>query len=606
MKTKSAIVTLTMAFGVAAWGACSAGAGAPGGATAGSSTTSTGSCSNVTACGGNLVGTWTAASSCLNVSGALDLSSLGSCKSAPITGSLQVTGSWTARADGTSSDNSVTSGSETLTLGPECLMISSTPVTCAGAADLLKNLGYASLVCTTAGAGCTCSGTIQQTGGLGLLSPAPSTNSNYSSSGSALTVTGDIGDAQYQYCASGAQITLTPESTNPPMTGSIVLQKSEGTGIGGTSGIAGQGGALGAGGGGAGGANGGGGGSTSAGNGGAAGNAGAAGSGGSGGTGPGSTTGPCDIYKSGGTPCVAAHSTVRALFGGYSGNLYQVRNAAGMTKDIKPVTAGGLADGAAQDAFCMGTSCVITVIYDQSGKGNDLWYQGADSPVGGKDKPANATGESLKVGGNKVYSLYINPGNSYWVDGSKKGMPLGADPEAMYMVTSGKHFNSGCCFDYGNSETGRAYAGGGTMDALNFSSTTSWGTGAGAGPWVMADLEAGLFAQGSGGKNQNNPSQTATYVSAWLKNNGKTEFAIKGGDATSGKLNTYYKGSLPGGWSPMKKQGALVLGSGGDCCATNNNLSQGTFYEGCVVAGYPTDEIEDAVQANVVAVRYGN
>lgn len=25
--------------------------------------------------------------------------------------------------------------------------------------------------------------------------------------------------------------------------------------------------------------------------------------------------GPCDIYKAGGTPCVAAHSTVRALFG---------------------------------------------------------------------------------------------------------------------------------------------------------------------------------------------------------------------------------------------------------------------------------------------------
>ena len=35
---------------------------------------------------------------------------------------------------------------------------------------------------------------------------------------------------------------------------------------------------------------------------------------------------PCDIYASGGTPCVAAHSTVRALYGAYNGNLYQVRN----------------------------------------------------------------------------------------------------------------------------------------------------------------------------------------------------------------------------------------------------------------------------------------
>ena len=39
--------------------------------------------------------------------------------------------------------------------------------------------------------------------------------------------------------------------------------------------------------------------------------------------------GPCDIYAAAipSTPCVAAHSTVRALFGAYSGPLYQVRKA---------------------------------------------------------------------------------------------------------------------------------------------------------------------------------------------------------------------------------------------------------------------------------------
>ncbi len=35
--------------------------------------------------------------------------------------------------------------------------------------------------------------------------------------------------------------------------------------------------------------------------------------------------GPCDIYAAGGTPCVAAHSTVRALLRAYPGPLYQVR-----------------------------------------------------------------------------------------------------------------------------------------------------------------------------------------------------------------------------------------------------------------------------------------
>ena len=33
---------------------------------------------------------------------------------------------------------------------------------------------------------------------------------------------------------------------------------------------------------------------------------------------------PCNIYAAGGTPCVAAYSTVRALYRGYRGPLYQL------------------------------------------------------------------------------------------------------------------------------------------------------------------------------------------------------------------------------------------------------------------------------------------
>jgi hypothetical protein len=296
------------------------------------------------------------------------------------------------------------------------------------------------------------------------------------------------------------------------------------------------------------------------------------------------------------------------LFAAYAGKLYQVRNTAGATKDILTLRPGGVADGASQDAFCAGTACVITVVYDQSGKGNDLWYQGSSAvPASTSSSASKATSESLTVAGHQAYSLYINPGNSYWADASKSGIALGKDPEGMYMVTSGKHYNSGCCFDYGNSETDRKADGAGAMDAINLSSTTAWGTGAGSGPWVMADLEYGLFAQGNNGKNQNNPSQTATFITAVLKNNGTTEYALRGSDATAGNLSTYYKGALPGGWNPMKKQGAIVLGSGGDCCKPGGgaNQSDGTFYEGAIVVGYPTDETEDAVQSNIVAAGYG-
>jgi hypothetical protein len=426
------------------------------------------------------------------------------------------------------------------------------------------------------------------------------------------------------------------------MTGTIVLQKGGGSGTGGTTGSAGATGAAGRGGtngsagttgaaaAGRGGASGTAGTTGIAGHGGTTGTAGATGAAGRGGTsgaagttgtagtngsagttgkgGNGGSTGggtePCDIYQSGGTPCVAAHSTVRALFGAYSGKLYQVRNAAGTTKDIGAVGAGGVADSAAQDSFCSGTTCVITIVYDQTGKGNDLSFQGSGSAAGGQDKVSSATTESVELGGNKVYSLYINPGNSYWVNGASSGIPLGSAPEGMYMVTSGTHYNSGCCFDYGNSEADRKADGAGAMDAINFSNITSWGTGAGSGPWVMADLEYGIFAQNNTNENQNDPTQTSAFVTAVLKNNGTTEFALRGANATSGSLATYYKGALPAGWSPMKKQGAIVLGSGGDCCATNTNLSDGTFYEGCLVSGYPSDATENAVQANIVAAGY--
>src|ERR1039457_3486066 len=98
--------------------------------------------------------------------------------------------------------------------------------------------------------------------------------------------------------------------------------------------------------------------------------------------------GPCDIYAAAGDPCVAAHSSTRALYASYNGPLYQVlRKSDGKTLGIgvvRPVAAptpdaGGYADAAAQDAFCVNTYCWITTIFDQSGKHNDL----TQAPRGG-------------------------------------------------------------------------------------------------------------------------------------------------------------------------------------------------------------------------------
>ena len=314
--------------------------------------------------------------------------------------------------------------------------------------------------------------------------------------------------------------------------------------------------------------------------------------------------GPCDIYAAGGTPCVAAHSTTRALFASYNGPLYQVQRTSDSTlHDIGVLSAGGVANAAAQDSFCAGTTCTITRVYDQTGGGNTLVYQGPGG-TGGADTAAVATTEAVSVGGQKAYALYINPGNSYFAYNSAGGVPTGSSPEGEYMITSGTHVNNKCCFDYGNSEIDHHADGNGAMDAINFGTECWFGGCSGTGPWVQADIENGLFSGGSKTWNPNQVAQTSRFVTAMLKNNGTTQMAIKGANAQSGSLTQLYSGALPSGWSPMHKQGAIILGSGGDCCQTNTNASAGTFYEGAMVKGYPSDATDAAVQANIAAAGY--
>src|SRR5256885_14553561 len=84
-----------------------------------------------------------------------------------------------------------------------------------------------------------------------------------------------------------------------------------------------------------------------------------------------SSAAPCDIYASGGTPCVAAHSTTRALFDAYNGPLYQVRRSGDKAvQDNRAFGAGGTRNAAAPDSFCAGTRCLFSIISDPTGRRN--------------------------------------------------------------------------------------------------------------------------------------------------------------------------------------------------------------------------------------------
>jgi hypothetical protein len=201
--------------------------------TSGGSDTGTGGgpdiCGDVTACGGDVVGTWNVTGSCLALSGTVDMSSfgLGAVCDATVTGSLEVTGTWTAGADMAYSDGTTTSGTETIELTADCLEISGTTITCDRVDLPMAAIGYAEVSCldNPATGGCKCSATINQAGGIGVAPGYPSENGIYAIAGNTLTI--EAGTQEYTYCVSGTTLTMTPVSTGKTgtVTGSVVLQK---------------------------------------------------------------------------------------------------------------------------------------------------------------------------------------------------------------------------------------------------------------------------------------------------------------------------------------------------------------------------------------------
>jgi hypothetical protein len=313
---------------------------------------------------------------------------------------------------------------------------------------------------------------------------------------------------------------------------------------------------------------------------------------------------------------VAAHSTTRALYASYNGPLYQVRRLSDdKAKDIgvvQPVAlpfpdAGGYADAAEQDFFCAHTTCLVTTLYDQSPKHNDL----TQAPRGGFSGPAMGGFNNLPIAdmapvtlaGHKVYGIFIEPGMGLR-DDDPVGTAVDDQPEGQYWVINGHHFNNGCCYDYGNAEIDSRDDGNGTMETTYYGNATAWYHGNPPGPWIMTDQENNLVGCVNPGSTSklcpDLPNITWRFVTAMAKGE-PHHWASLGGDAQTGALSTMFDGPrVDATYDPMRKQGAILLGNGGD----NSNGSQGTFYEGAMTTGYPSDAVDQRIQANVVAAEY--
>jgi len=376
--------------------------------------------------------------------------------------------------------------------------------------------------------------------------------------------------------------------------------------------------------------------------------------------------GPCDIYADAGTPCAAAYSTIRRLKSDYTGPLYQVRvgssadnigglrvtnrgsaewscNGAkvaytttpemGTLVDI-PQTADGFADASVQDEHCpaVGNTCTVATLYDQSGNGSDLPVAKGGLCNGGTyaaldnfETVMNGQAE-LTVGGHKVYSLFMQARTGYRIERVGTNMPIDDEPQGIYMLADGTRVGGHCCWDFGNVTTNPAsYA---EMNTLFFGEAF-WGDGNNTPehgpPWFGADFEAGVWMGGSyvgdpgwgelnaspaqRPPNLNNPSmKNAKYALGFLKTNDDADntYALRMANvATANSITEAYRGRYPklsyNNPHGVDNRGAVVLGVGGD----NSNNSYATFYEGAIVAGFPSDATELAVMQNIKAVGYG-
>jgi non-reducing end alpha-L-arabinofuranosidase len=143
------------------------------------------------------------------------------------------------------------------------------------------------------------------------------------------------------------------------------------------------------------------------------------------------------------------------------------------------------------------------------------------------------------------------------------------------------------------------------METTYYGNATSWYRGPDPGPWIMTDQENNLVGcvNADGSKFcKDLPSINWRFVTA-MADGEPHHWRSMGGDAQKGELKAMFDGPrVNSSYDPMRKQGAILLGKGGD----NSVGSQGTFYEGAMTApgAFPTQETNQKVQANVVTAKY--
>ncbi len=267
----------------------------------------------------------------------------------------------------------------------------------------------------------------------------------------------------------------------------------------------------------------------------------------------------CDIAATAGTSCVAAYSSVRALYQTYNGTaLPGERQSDGTTTNISTLAAEGTPTPPRR----------TLLLRRHRVHGHDRLR-----PVGERQPPHRSPRSGSRAratSGCARMRCPSSPRDTTSTDCCSTPAPASArwsgptsrparSRSRSTRCSSGTYITQvdRCCFGFGNAETIADNTGSAHMDALNISTVCTAAPCNGVGPWWQADLENGTFMSG-GGTNPANISMgfNKPFVTGFLRNNGTTNFALDGGDANGATLTSLYSGALPSATTRCSRRAA--------------------------------------------------
>ena len=136
------------------------------------------------------------------------------------------------------------------------------------------------------------------------------------------------------------------------------------------------------------------------------------------------------------------------------------------------------------------------------------------------------------------------------------------------------------------------------MEAIYFGNIKVWGLGTGNGPWIMADMENGLFSGSNVHLNSGDPTVNFRFTTAVIKGQ-PGNWAIGAATPVRRPVDLLER-SAPLGLQPDAQGGRDHPRHR----RRQKKGAAGTFYEGVMTSGFPSDATENAVQSNIVAAGY--